>query len=59
MLWGMNIKSERLKKLETELEDLETVDELGLVPKKDIDKHREEIRSLKTKSTRRRSGSAS
>ncbi len=45
----MNIKSERLKKLETELEDLEQWMNLGLVPKKDIDKHREEIRSLKGK----------
>jgi len=45
----MNIKSERLKKLETELEDLEQWMHLGLVPKKDVDKHKEEIRSLKTK----------
>lgn len=45
----MNIKSERLKKLETELEDLEQWMNLGLVPKKDIVKHKEEIRSLKTK----------
>lgn len=45
----MNIKSERLKKLETELEDLEQWMSLGLVPKKDIDKHREEIRSLNAK----------
>jgi len=45
----MNIKSERLKKLETELEDLEQWMNLGLVPKKDVDKHKEEIRSLKTK----------
>lgn len=45
----MNIKSERLKKLETELEDLEQWMNLGLVPKKDIDKHRDEIRSLKSK----------
>lgn len=45
----MNIKSERLKKLETELEDLEQWMNLGLVPKKDVEKHREEIRSLKTK----------
>lgn len=45
----MNIKSERLKKLETELEDLEQWMNLGLVPKKDVDKHREEIRALKTK----------
>lgn len=42
----MNIKSERLKKLETELEDLEQWMSLGLVPKKDIDKHKEEMRSL-------------
>ncbi len=45
----MNIKSERLKKLETELEDLEQWMNLGLVPKKDIEKHKEEIRSLKGK----------
>jgi hypothetical protein len=45
----MNIKSERLKKLETELEDLEQWMNLGLVPKKDVDKHKEEIRSLKSK----------
>jgi hypothetical protein len=45
----MNIKSERLKKLETELEDLEQWMNLGLVPKKDIVKHKEEIRSLQEK----------
>ena len=45
----MNIKSERLKKLETELEDLDRWLQLGLVPKKDLEKHREEIRSLRTK----------
>ena len=45
----MNIKSERLKKLEIELEDLEQWMNLGLVPKKDIPKHKEEIRSLQTK----------
>jgi hypothetical protein len=45
----MNIKSERLKKLETELEDLEQWMTLGLVPRKDIEKHKEEIRSLRTK----------
>jgi hypothetical protein len=45
----MNIKSERLKKLETELEDLEQWMSLGLVPKKDIEKHKEEIRSLSSK----------
>lgn len=45
----MNIKSERLKKLETELEDLDRWLQLGLVPKKDMEKHKEEIRSLKSK----------
>jgi hypothetical protein len=45
----MNMKSERLKKLETELEDLEQWMNLGLVPKKDVEKHREEIRSIKLK----------
>jgi hypothetical protein len=45
----MNIKSERLKKLETELEDLEQWMNLGLVPKKDVEKHKEEIRSLNGK----------
>lgn len=45
----MNMKSERLKKLETELEDLEQWMSLGLVPKKDIEKHKEEIRSLRGK----------
>src|SRR3990172_3166244 len=45
----MNIKSERLKKLETELEDLEQWMHLGLVPKKDAEKHKEEIHSLKDK----------
>jgi hypothetical protein len=42
----MNLKSERLKKLENELQDLEQWLKLGLVPKKDLDKHREEMRSL-------------
>lgn len=44
-----NIKSERLKKLEVELQDLEQWLKLGLVPKKDIDKHKEEIRQVKAK----------
>lgn len=43
------MKSERLKKLETELEDLEQWMSLGLVPKKDVEKHKEEIHSLKGK----------
>ncbi len=42
----MNIKSERLKKLESELQDLEQWLKLGLVPKKDLEKHKEEIRGL-------------
>lgn len=43
------VKSERLKKLETELTDLEQWLKLGLVPKKDLEKHKEEIRSVQTK----------
>lgn len=45
----MNIKSERLKKLEVELEDLEQWLKLGLVPKKEIEKHKEEISSIREK----------
>jgi hypothetical protein len=44
-----HIKSERLKKLETELNDLEQWLKLGLVPKKDVDKHKEEIQAVKNK----------
>lgn len=44
-----HIKSERLKKLETELSDLEQWLKLGLVPKKDIEKHREEIEVVRNK----------
>ena len=36
----MNVKSERLKKLENELQDLQQWLKLGLVPKKDLEKHR-------------------
>lgn len=43
------MKSERLKKLESELEDLEQWMNLRLVPKKDVEKHKEEIRSLKSR----------
>ncbi|PIS00497.1 MAG: hypothetical protein COT84_07190 [Chlamydiae bacterium CG10_big_fil_rev_8_21_14_0_10_35_9] len=43
------MKSERLKKLEVELQDLEQWLKLGLVPKKDTEKHKEEIRLLKEK----------
>lgn len=44
-----NVKSERLKKLELELQDLEQWLKLGLVPKKDIDKHKEEILQIKAR----------
>lgn len=44
-----HIKSERLRKLEAELIDLEQWLKLGLVPKKDIDKHKEEIVAVKAK----------
>lgn len=43
------IKSERLRKLEAELHDLQQWLELGLVPKKDIAKHKEEIAVLQAK----------
>lgn len=43
----MNIKSERLKKLESELQDLDQWLKLGLVPKKDLEKHKSEIASLR------------
>lgn len=43
------IKSERLKKLEAELLDLSQWLKLGLVPKKDIEKHKEEILSIEEK----------
>jgi hypothetical protein len=45
----MNLKSERLKKLEMELTDLDQWLRLGLVPKKDIEKHKEEMRLLTQK----------
>lgn len=41
------MKSERLKKLETEFFDLEQWYKLGLVPKKDMAKHLSEMESLK------------
>lgn len=40
------MKSERLKKLEVELNDLTQWMQLGLVPKKEIERHQEEIRIL-------------
>jgi hypothetical protein len=45
----MAVKSERLRKLERELHDLEQWLKLGLVPKKDLDKHKEEMRGLQGK----------
>jgi len=42
-------KSERLKKIEAELVDLEQWLTLGLVPKKELTKHKQEIEDLKTK----------
>lgn len=44
-----HVKSERLKKLETELNDLQQWLKLGLVPKKDIEKHKEEIQAVQSK----------
>lgn len=44
-----HVKSERLKKLESELNDLEQWLKLGLVPKKDIERHKEEIQSIFSK----------
>lgn len=44
-----HVKSERLKKFEVELNDLEQWLKLGLVPKKDIEKHKEEIIAVKAK----------
>lgn len=43
------MKSERLKKLESELADLEQWLSLGLVPKKELVKHKEEIGQIKEK----------
>lgn len=43
------MKSERLKKLESEFNDLEQWYKLGLVPKKDMEKHVSEMESLKEK----------
>ena len=43
------MKSERLKKLEMELQDLQHWQKLGLVPKKDLEKHSLEINSIMSK----------
>lgn len=44
-----HVKSKKLKKFEAELQDLEQWLKLGLVPKKDIDKHKEEMKALQEK----------
>jgi hypothetical protein len=44
-----HIKSERLKNLEEELADLKQWLQLGLVPKKDIPKHKEEIEIIESR----------
>ncbi len=43
------MKSERLKKLEAELSDLQQWLRLGLVPKKEVERHKEEIENLQAK----------
>jgi len=43
------MKSDRLKKFESELTDLEQWMKLGLVPKKEIERHKEEIENLKAR----------
>lgn len=43
------MKSERLKKFEAELADLEQWLHLGLVPKKELEKHKGEIEQIKSK----------
>lgn len=43
------VKSDKLKKLETELNDLTQWLKLGLVPKKDLDKHKTEMKALEAK----------
>jgi hypothetical protein len=48
-VWGCMIKSEKLKKLELELQDLQQWQKLGLVPKKDVEKHQNEIAYLQAK----------
>lgn len=47
----MPAKSERLRKLETELEDLKKWLDLGLVPKNDLKRHKDEIKEIERKIT--------
>ena len=51
----MTSKSERLRKLEVELEDLQRWLKLGLVPRKDIERHEEEIAHLRARIDEERS----
>ncbi len=44
-----NLKSDRLRKLDAELSDLKQWMQLGLVPKKDIKKYKDEIIALEHK----------
>lgn len=48
------MKSERIRKLESELYDLEQWMKLGLVPKKELARHKEEIENLKARITEER-----
>jgi hypothetical protein len=43
------MKSDRLKKLEAELQDLQQWMKLGLVPKKELERHQEEMRTLEAR----------
>ncbi len=43
------MKSDRLKKFETELQDLEQWMKLGLVPKNELSRHQEEIENLRAR----------
>jgi hypothetical protein len=43
------MKSEKLKKLENELKDLTQWLNLGLVPKKELEKHKKEIKAIEDK----------
>ena len=45
------MKNDRLKKFESELADLEQWMRLGLVPKKELERHKEEIENLKARIT--------
>lgn len=49
VLRAVVMKSERLKKLEAELSDLEQWMKLGLVPKKELERHQDEIENLKAR----------